>query len=162
MDRCPCASGKDYADCCQPYLEGGLAAPTAEALMRSRYSAFAKVKIDYLQETLAPKSRKGFDAASIEQWAKAAEWTGLEVKETQGGGENDTTGMVHFVAKYAIQDQEQDFEETAHFVKQDGKWLYVDGEVKGHTPYRREAPKVGRNEPCPCQSGKKFKKCCGR
>lgn len=160
MQPCPCASGKDYAECCQPYLEGGQLAPTAEALMRSRYTAFAKVNVEHLENTLHPKSRKGFDPEPIKQWAEAADWTGLEVLETTGGGENDTTGTVHFVARYEVQGAGQDYDEVAQFVKEDGQWFYLDGEVKGHVPYRREAPKIGRNDPCPCGSGKKYKKCC--
>ena len=160
MSLCPCTSGKEYADCCRPYIEGELKAPTAEALMRSRYTAFATQAIDHLRETLKPGTRGDFDEASVRQWSESAEWTGLDVVSASGGGENYTAGKIHFIARYSVKNTPQEFEEVGSFEKIDDTWYYVDGEVKGHTPYRRETPKVGRNEPCPCGSGKKFKKCC--
>ena len=56
----------------------------------------------------------------------------------------------------------QSLREDAFFRREDGRWYYVDGNVHGQDPYRRETPKIGRNEPCPCGSGKKYKKCCGK
>ena len=122
MTDCPCRSGKALDACCGPYLDGTALAPTAEALMRSRYSAFATAKIDYLQETLLPETREDFNREEIEAWAKNSAWTGLEVRFTEAGGEEAPVAVKTIV---------------------------------------REAPRVGRNDPCPCGSGKKYKKCHG-
>ena len=155
---CPCRSGKALDACCGPYLAGTEAAPTAEALMRSRYSAFATGKIDYLQETLLPETREDFDRKEIETWAKNSVWTGVEIRSTEAGGVDDDEGVVEFVANFTMNGKQQKHHETSRFTKRDGRWFYVDG-VLGARP--RSGPKVGRNEPCPCGSGKKYKKCCG-
>ena len=72
---CPCrksaATQLSYAECCQPYVEGKAKAPTAEALMRARYTAFAVGNIDYLFETVAPEQRHDMDRGSLEAWSKA-------------------------------------------------------------------------------------------
>jgi len=157
-ETCPCQSGKAFADCCGPYLSGEKAAPTPEALMRSRYSAFATGNIDYLEESLLPGTRGDFDREAAAEWARSSEWTGLHIRSTTGGGEGDTKGDVEFVALFRQNGQDRVHHETGSFEKQDGRWYYVDG-VSGTRPRRVE--KVGRNEPCPCGSGKKYKKCCG-
>lgn len=155
--ECPCRSGKTLDACCGPYLDGA-AAPTAEALMRSRYSAFALGKIDHLRETLLPETREDFHQKEIESWAKTSVWTGLEIRATEAGGVDDEEGVVEFVANFTTHGKPQKHHETSRFAKRDGRWYYVDG-VLGARP--RSGPKVGRNEPCPCGSGKKHKKCCG-
>lgn len=162
MSLCPCASGMEFEACCKPYLSGEKKPVTAEALMRSRYSAFAVQQISYLKDTLLADSRDDFNEQAVAHWAQSATWTGMEVLDVQGGGENDDTGMVHFVARYQVRGKPQEFEEHATFQKVDGDWFYVDGDVKGMTTVRREGPKVGRNDPCPCGSGAKYKKCCGK
>ena len=159
--HCPCGSGRAFELCCEPYLLGRLPAPTAEALMRSRYTAYALCSIDYLYKTSGKRVRKEFDAEGSKRWAEAAEWSGLEVLAIEGGGEQDDAGHIEFIAHYSIKDQTFNHHEHAQFAKIDGEWFFMDGEVIGPAPERREAPKVGRNEPCPCGSGKKFKKCCG-
>ncbi|MGQ9367414.1 YchJ family protein [Azospirillum sp. ST 5-10] len=158
MTDCPCGSGRALDACCGPYLSGAAPAPTAEALMRSRYSAFATGNIDYLEDTLLPETRADFDRAQIAEWAQNSEWTGLEVRSVADGGEADSEGVVEFVARFRMQGKDYVHHETGRFAKRDGRWWYVDG-VMGQRP--RSAPKVGRNDPCPCGSGKKYKKCCG-
>jgi len=158
MTDCPCRSGKALEACCGPYLDGTTPAPTAEALMRSRYSAFATGKIDYLQETLLPETREDFNREEIEAWAKNSTWTGLEVRFTEAGGEQDEEGVVEFVANFMMNGKPNRHHETSRFAKRDGRWFYVDGTL-GARP--RTGPKVGRNDPCPCGSGKKYKKCHG-
>ena len=155
---CPCRSGKSLDACCGPYLAGTVPAPTAEALMRSRYSAFATRNVDYLEETLLPETRADFDRGEIEAWAKNSLWTGLEVRSTEGGGAGDEEGIVEFIAHFTMNGKPQSHQETSRFAKRDGRWYYVDG-VLGMRP--RSGPKVGRNDPCICGSGKKYKKCCG-
>lgn len=161
MSNCPCGTGKEYNDCCGPYIEGRENAPTAEALMRSRYTAYATTSLDYLRGTLMLEDQEEFDMDAARKWAESAEWKGLEVLETEAGEENDEYGAVDFIARYMQGGALQAHRELAAFKKVDGKWLYVDGEVRGE-PQRRATPKVGRNEPCTCGSGKKFKKCCGK
>ncbi len=160
MSDCPCGSGVSYEDCCQPIISGTKDAPTAEALMRSRYTAFAKVEIEHLCESLHPEHRDDFDAKAAEKWARESEWLGLDVIKTVDGGEDDKEGVVEFTAKYTDRGQQIDHHEVARFERAEGKWYFVAGRIVQDT-YRREGPKIGRNEPCPCGSGKKYKKCCG-
>lgn len=156
---CPCGSGSDYAQCCGPVISGQAPAQTAEALMRSRYSAYVKGEIDYIEKSLAPEKRKRFDHEGAAQWSEAAQWKGLTIHSAEGG-EGDDVGFVDFTAAFEMQGELEEHREKSKFRREKGEWVYVDGEIVGQT-YRRETPKVGRNEPCPCGSGKKFKKCCG-
>jgi SEC-C motif-containing protein len=157
-DLCPCASSKSIAACCGPYLSGAALPPTAEALMRSRYSAFATGNIDYLEDTLMPGTRDDFDRNGASEWAGSSEWTGLTVRHVEKGGEGDDEGYVEFVAQFRQQGADRVHHETGHFGRKDGRWYYVDGTM-GTRP--RIVTKVGRNDPCTCGSGKKYKKCCG-
>lgn len=159
--ECPCGSGKDHAECCTPYISGEKAAPTAEALMRSRYSAYAFQEIDYLRETLSAEAQVDHDDKSVKEWAETADWQGLTIHDTWAGGEEDEDGIVEFSAHYAVSGVDQTHRERAQFKRFDGKWLYVDGDIASEQPIVKEQ-KIGRNEPCPCESGKKYKKCCGR
>lgn len=158
---CPCGSGKEYASCCEPVISGAQAAPTAEALMRSRYAAYVEKEIGWLGESLAPESRKDHDEKAVREWSEKAEWLGLEIGEVEGGGENDAEGMVEFAATYALDGHTLTHRERSRFRRVDGAWRYVDGEMVS-PPNVRKGPKVGRNDPCPCGSGKKYKKCCGK
>lgn len=158
---CVCGSGKESVECCVPYMSGDKEAPTAEALMRSRYSAYVDRQIDHLRHTLAPEALKDYDEGSVREWAEKADWLGLEIHETWAGGEGDETGIVEFSARYAIDGEELTHRERSHFKRFDDAWKYVDGTMVSGPPVRKE-PKIGRNEPCPCGSGKKYKKCCGR
>ena len=162
MSDCLCCSGRAYEECCEPLLLGHQRARTAEALMRSRYSAYALAEIDYLFKTSGPQVRKDFDAESSRQWAQAAEWKGFEILRSEGGGEKDEQAMIEFVARYQVKDAPFEHHEIAAFGRVDGEWRFMDGKIVGPDPVRREGPKVGRNDPCSCGSGQKFKKCCGR
>ncbi len=158
---CPCGSDQPFSECCEKYINGSLNAPTAEALMRSRYSAYATANIDYIEQTLLPSTRSDFDRESARKWAERSQWHGFEIVNLVDGGENDNKGTVEFVATYSQKDQRMNHHETATFRKQDGKWYFVEGRMSNE-PYRREQPKIGRNDPCQCGSGKKYKKCCGK
>lgn len=159
MSQCPCGSGKTLEECCGPILAGGPAA-SPEALMRSRYSAYALCDVDHLERSLAPEARADHDRAAAEQWAKSVQWLGLEILSTQGGDAEDQTGVVEFSCRFRDSGGEHTHHETSNFRRQDGGWVYVDGKVH-NTPVTR-GPKVGRNDPCPCGSGKKYKQCCGK
>lgn len=158
---CPCGKGPSLETCCGPLLAGKEKAKTAEQLMRSRYTAFATGDVDYVMKTHDPDTVHQVDRESTEAWSKQSEWTGLEIVQTEAGGENDAFGAVEFVAHYKIKNTPIEHRERATFRKHNGTWLFVDGEQIAGPPVKREGPKVGRNDPCACGSGKKFKKCCG-
>ena len=157
---CPCGSGKTLAGCCGPVLDGAPAA-TPEALMRSRYSAYAKRNYIHLRRSLSAEQQADFSEKDARDWAESSEWLGLEITGTEGGGEADTEGTVDFVARFKTAGEERKHVEKARFTREDGRWVYAGMIVPKAEPVRRESPKVGRNDPCPCGSGKKFKKCCG-
>jgi SEC-C motif domain protein len=170
---CHCQSNLDFSNCCEPFLKGKALPQTAEKLMRSRYSAFVEKNIDYLEKTLAPESRSDFDKASTAKWASEAVWKGLKILSTDKGQASDKKGKVEFVATYTAEGQTLDHHEVSNFRQSDtGQWYFVDGdshthkEGEGHHHEKpetvvREEPKIGRNDPCVCGSGKKYKKCCG-
>lgn len=159
QEHCFCGSGKDFGACCGPIMEGAALARTPEELMRARFSAHCKRDYAFLVTSTHPDHREGVSEEEISQWAQHVNWTELEVHSATPG-ENENQGHVSFTAHFTIKDTPQELREDASFEKLDGQWFYVDGHVYGQEPYRREAPRVGRNEPCPCGSGKKYKKCC--
>ena len=159
MKACPCGSNQDFSICCEPFLKGVKKAPTAEKLMRSRYSAFATGQLDYIEKTHIPSGRKDLDMEGVTSWATNSEWLGLEIRETLKGSEKDSEGTVEFKCKFIFNGAEQTHHELSTFEKVDGEWFFVDGVMRNNT-VRRGEPKVGRNDPCPCGSGKKAKKCC--
>lgn len=161
-ENCPCGSGKTYENCCRPLIKGTLQAQTPEALMRSRYTAFAKIKVQYLLDTVHPDQRKDHDAGSIRKWSKNSLWRGLTIRDTQNGGPDDKEGIVEFIAEYIEKDKKKRHHEIARFKKKDDSWYFYDGEAPVQKQVVRSSLKVGRNDPCPCGSGKKFRKCCGR
>lgn len=121
--ECPCGSGGDYTDCCAPYVSGAAIAPSAEKLMRSRYSAFAKGVSDYLLLSWHPSSRPSRVRLDDEQ-----RWIGLSIKDTEAGGEGDSTGIVEFVARFKINGRGHRLHERSRFEKIDGRWYYLDGD----------------------------------
>jgi SEC-C motif-containing protein len=129
--------------------------------MRSRYTAYVKHAYDHLERSLSVAQRKDFSLNDAKQWAEGSEWLGLTVLRTEKGGADDTEGLVEFSARFGAGDKVHEHVEAALFGREEGRWVYTGfAEPKGQT-VRREKPKVGRNDPCPCGSGKKFKKCCG-
>ena len=150
---CACNSGKQYAACCKPLISGNASASTAEALMRSRYVAFAARNVDYLLRTWHPSTRPASIADS-----SLPELYGLQIVRTEAGGETDDEGIVEFRAKHALKKKIKSIQEVSRFVKENSEWLYV-GDALESAPVASQ--KTGRNAPCPCGSGKKFKKCCG-
>ncbi|MCB9832627.1 MAG: YchJ family protein [Planctomycetes bacterium] len=157
---CPCG-GVSLQSCCGPYLAHAAKPATAEALMRARYTAFTLADMDYILGTHHPATVKKVDRDDTESWARDSIWQGLQILATRGGGPEDQEGTVEFIARFSYQDEVQEHHELAHFVRHEGDWIYHDGKIRKGEPVRRADPKVGRNDPCPCGSGKKFKKCCG-
>ena len=142
---CPCGSGKSYSDCCE-LLHKGKTAASAESLMRSRFSAFAFQLKDYLRASWHPKTRP--DDIQLEP---STQWKRLEIISAN----NDTQqGQVHFNAYYQEKNEWHLLEETSKFLFENGHWFYHSGN------YQPQTLKPTRNDPCPCGSGKKFKKCC--
>jgi SEC-C motif-containing protein len=161
MDICPCGSQRAYDECCGPVIKGDRPAATAEQVMRARYSAYVKREIDYLLSSLHPRHRSDFDEKSTRKWAENSEWHRLDIVEVSGGGAEDSEGTVEFIASFTESGIKKDHHELATFSKNEGNWYFVSGEAVAPKPVVRSTPKVGRNDPCPCGSGKKFKKCCG-
>ena len=118
--NCPCGSGLDYRDCCQPCHDGE-PAPTAEALMRSRYSAYVKRLAPYLLATWDTPTRP--PALDLDDDTR---WLGLEVKRHAPTG--DDAAIVEFVARYKLGGRAFRLHEISRFVRRDGRWYYVDGQ----------------------------------
>lgn len=149
-EPCPCGSGMSLAECCLPRISGSAPADTAQALMRSRYTAYVLGNTDYLAASWHTSTRPGqLDAGA------QVEWLGLQVLTCKGGLASDTRGSVEFIARYRQQGVERQAQENSRFVREEGVWLYLDGDLKSPET-------TGRNDPCHCGSGRKFKKCCGR
>lgn len=160
MSLCPCGNDLEYSECCEKYISGQSLAPTAEALMRSRYSAYVKQNIDYIAATHDPKDDHEFDAKAAQEWASNSEWLGLEIRSVKKGQESDTEGTVEFIANYNISGRACKHHEIANFIKDGNRWIYTDGTILSGETVKRDSPKIGRNDPCLCGSGKKYKKCC--
>ena len=170
MKYCPCGTEFPYTDCCGPLIRGASPADTAEDLMRSRFTAFAKGLWDYIEETRYP------DGQELSAWYKTKflhdgiSWTKLNILDAKNGDVSDEEGEVSFIAHYIENGEGKTLQEVSHFIKQDGKWYYNEHESRiissdstsSTTPFTRNQPKVGRNDPCPCGSKKKYKKCCGK
>ncbi|MGW6004306.1 YchJ family protein [Oerskovia enterophila] len=137
--RCPCLSGETYGACCGRFHVGlaaspgaagpdAVTAPTAEALMRSRYAAFAVGDADYLLATWHPSTRPAdLDLDDDVTWRR------LDVVATSAGGPLDRTGVVEFVAHFRSTETRErgSLHEVSSFVREDGRWYYVDGEHRG-------------------------------
>lgn len=150
---CPCGSHLSYEACCARYHHG-IAAPTAESLMRSRYCAYVLKLANYLRDTWHASTRP----ATLTFNGDEPQWCGLEIRQTSGGSESDQAGEVEFIAHWLAADGRTGaLHERSCFVRDEGRWYYVDGEL-----FPVIARKAGRNDPCPCGSGKKFKQCCRR
>lgn len=148
--KCPCGSGQVYRQCCEPLHKGLSAAVTAEGLMRSRYSAYVLKLGDYLFSTWHASTRP----LSLDIQSDETPWIRLEILATEKGNQEDSDGVVEFAAHY----QGGQLHERSLFLKEGGKWFYLDGEILPPVA----AARVGRNDPCPCGSGKKYKKCCSQ
>ncbi|WP_043500933.1 YchJ family protein [Georgenia sp. SUBG003] len=124
--RCPCLSGETYGGCCGRFHaalgSGGPFAPTAEALMRSRYSAFAVGDAAYLLATWHPTTRP--DGLDLDD---GVTWRRLDVLRTEGGGPFDDAGVVEFVARHSSAVGPGQLHEVSRFVREGGRWYYVEG-----------------------------------
>jgi len=164
---CPCGQTASFASCCQPIIQGLRHANSAEQLMRSRYSAHACAALDYLMASWWPEQRAEINPADVAHWVEGADWLRLEVLKTEAGQHHDCEGWVEFIAYYRKRPQSlssihseglESHAERSYFRKLDERWYFVDGV---DLPPSSQPQKLGRNDPCPCGSGKKFKRCCG-
>jgi SEC-C motif-containing protein len=124
--------------------------------MRSRYTAFVLGDMDHIDRTYAREKREEVRRQTGESLFESVEWVGLRIFGTSRGGDEDDTGTVDFAARFRKDGAMRVHRERSSFRREDGYWVYVDGEIAPDRP-----TKVGRNDPCPCGSGRKFKKCCG-
>ena len=122
--HCPCGTNNNYADCCGRYHDGTDIPATAEALMRSRYTAYTLLREDYLLATWHVSTRP----AQLDLAEEANnKWLGLLVKRHDQ--KDDTHAVVEFVARYKIRGRAYRMHEVSRFVREDGRWFYVSGEV---------------------------------
>jgi SEC-C motif-containing protein len=126
-NECPCGSTLEYDECCGAIIHGKREAKTAEELMRSRYTAFVKVNVEYLMRTQYKAGRSSKDKNKIKRWAQSVQWLDLAIKSVVGGTENDETGVVTFRAFYIEKGEYENLYEESQFQKIDGKWMYING-----------------------------------
>lgn len=159
VEYCPCGSGVEYVQCCQLFHKGTKQTSSAEMTMKARYSAYVKGEIGYIEKTHNPNKKEEFNVEEVTAWSKNAIWLGIEILNVHQGSERDHDGVVEFIASYMIEGKKLRHRERSSFQKINGEWFFMDGEMINET-VRRDGPKVGRNDNCPCGSGKKYKKCC--
>lgn len=149
MSQCPCG-GESYAVCCEPLHLGTQFAQTAEQLMRSRYSAFAKQQISYLKQTTALRQQHLLDLAAIQAWSQDNQWLGLEIVHFEPKL-SKKHALVEFKAHFqTLQGEQHIHHEASSFVLQHGKWYFLDPTVS--LPLMKQS--------CVCGSDKKYKQCC--
>jgi len=151
---CACGSKIKALDCCLVFINGEKAANTAEILMRSRYTAYALANEEYILKTWHISQRPlsiGLDVS--------VEWRGLKILQASAVKNNEA--FVEFIALFSDGGKLAQMHERSRFVREKGIWFYVDGvQVESNTQHSLKSP--GRNDPCYCGSGKKFKKCCAK
>jgi len=156
ISNCLCGSSLAYSQCCEPYHSGGKLPFTAEALMRSRYSAYVLRDVDYLKDTWDESRRP----KAIDFSKETIHWLRLEIIDVKKGSLKDIKGVVTFKAYFMQDDEECVMNEISRFTKVNGRWFYLDGVIKSMGRVNSQANQ-GKNADCVCGSGKKFKRCCG-
>jgi SEC-C motif-containing protein len=154
---CLCGSEIEYSLCCEPFHKKLKLPSTAEALMRSRFVAYAKQNQAYLLETWHTSKRPKI----IDFSKQEAVWTALDIIKTKKGMAKDSKGIVEFKAYYSLDSEAYVMNEISRFIKASGQWQYLEGLVKSVSKVNQQANQ-GKNAPCSCGSGKKFKRCCGK
>jgi SEC-C motif-containing protein len=166
---CPCnalqETKKELSACCGPILAGKKKAATAEELLRARYTAFTQGDVDFIMKTHHSRTVHEIKREEIEDWAKNSEWQGLQIAQIDDGKDekgkaDENKATIAFCARYTAAGKAQEHWEQSYFEKEKGEWRFLDAKGIHVGTFRRTEPKVGRNDVCPCGSGKKFKKCC--
>lgn len=152
---CYCQSGQSYFGCCHPYIQKNKVAPTAEELMRSRFSAYVIQDYEYILNTYGQKQRAELSEFMLKQNSINTQWISLKVLKHLP---KVTTAQVEFKAYYLVDKQYFVMHELSDFELVNGQWFYTTGTMLNETGEYKQ----GRNTPCLCISGKKFKKCCGK
>ncbi|MFB1490806.1 MULTISPECIES: YchJ family protein [unclassified Thiocapsa] len=119
---CPCGGPRPYERCCGPYLDAAALPPGVEALMRSRYVAYVMDRTDYILSTWHPRTRP----PKLDQDRAPVRWLGLTIRRVEAGTPEDREGLVEFVARYKVGGRAHRLHETSRFVKEDGRWLYLE------------------------------------
>lgn len=122
--HCPCESAKDYIDCCGVFISDQKIPATPEELMRSRYTAYYQMNMDYIARTQKSPAADNFDAEDARKWAKKTSWVGLEVIKTEYDSHK---GIVEFRAYYNINGKKNVLHEISEFIFENRRWYYVDG-----------------------------------
>jgi len=155
---CHCGSTLLYKDCCELFISNKQLPQTSEQLMRSRYTAYKLKRFEYLIATNSPENEIRTD--NIQDFESNIDWLGLKIIKSHNIEQQNNNSIVEFVAFYANSDGDtllkpdkyRQLHEKSYFKKIDNRWFYSSGEAL--------APiKISRNEPCFCNSGKKYKKC---
>lgn len=146
---CPCCSGLDYSQCCAIYLDNKAFPATAEKLMRSRYTAYTRSDMTYIEQTMSGKASLHFDKEEAAMWSQSVLWLDLAIIQS-------TEILVEFKARYLERQMIKVMHEMSAFERINNRWMYVDGQSVAAPTIQ-----VSRNTPCPCRSGKKFKNCHG-
>ena len=121
--ECPCGSGRPFDDCCGPIVHGGVPAPTAEALMRSRFTAFALGLATHVETSWAPETRPADVRVEPDR-----RWTRLDILATERGRQLDADGVVEFRAHWEQGDRHGVLHERSRFRRDGARWVYVDGD----------------------------------
>ncbi len=124
MKNCSCGNAKPYLQCCGLYISGKAVAPTPEALMRSRYSAYTRGNMNYIARTMKGAALEEFDLDSAAAWAQSVRWLKLEVLRSQ---QSDTQGFVEFIAHFVLRGTKDTLHEVSEFKLFGQEWFYVDG-----------------------------------
>lgn len=152
---CLCGSGLSYDRCCGLYHSGTAVPDEALVLMRARFTAYARRNVDFLESTwVKEKCPEKIDFSK-----ENAAWIRLEIIQIKKGKLKDQKGLVEFKAYFLTDGEEFALHEISRFIKQNGRWFYLDGAVKSIAKVGSHF-ELGRNAPCPCGSGKKYKRCC--
>ncbi len=147
--NCYCGSNIQKELCCLKFIDKTALPQTPQELMRSRYSAYVLGDGKYLVDTTLPQNRYEDDVALISEHAKNTQWLKLEVIKSS---QKQDVGFVEFKAYFRENSNLHVHHEKSNFLRVDGVWFYQDGKIIQSD--------IKRNEPCPCGSGKKYKRCC--
>ncbi|MGJ8680925.1 YchJ family protein [Paraglaciecola sp.] len=151
--QCYCGNSLSFTTCCQPFLQNLAQPSNAEALMRSRFSAYVLEDFDYILKTYGKEQRKDLTSLTLQKSAEGTQWLSLDVIQHVA---NDYTAQVEFKAYYKVDKLFYVMHELSDFELEDNQWYYTTGTMLEGTG----EIKPQRNDPCPCGSRKKFKKCC--
>jgi len=151
---CLCGDSRGYEKCCGPIHNDISNAKSAESLMRARYSAYSTDNLDFIRRSWHSSTLPNDVGPNEDGFS----WQSLKIIETKLGSDNDEKGEVEFIASYMLNGHAGTLHELSFFKREAGEWRYLDGKQKKGEPVKRD--KISRNEPCPCGSGKKYKRCC--